>query len=505
MKIPSAEQMRLWDRYTITHEPVSSIDLMERAAGKCADKIIETYSTEYRFHIFCGSGNNGGDGLALARMLAENNYTVCVFRCSTGGGVSPDNAINHERLMQRSTIPVIEINSPNDFPDWQQQPGIIVDALFGTGMNRPAEGLAAALIDHLNVSGLPIIAIDMPSGLYEGAVQPPIHSIRATATYTFQSYKLPMFFAENHSYCGRINVLDIGLHPAFIRTLETKFQLITEADAKNIYRPRKPFAHKGQYGHALLIAGSTGKGGAALLAARSCLRSGAGLLTCHVPAGIGNILQTGIPEAMVSASGTSRINSLPEKPEQYDAVGVGPGMGREPETGDALQQLFSVYRKPLVIDADALNILSDRPDLWSKLPPHSILTPHVREFDRLFGIQPSDEARAWKAMGKAKEHHVVIILKGHHSLIALPDGTGWFNSTGNPGMATAGSGDVLTGILTGLLAQHYSSSDAALLGVYLHGLAGDDAAEAHSQEAMLAGDITTMLGKAFRKIASAKA
>lgn len=505
MKIPTAEQMRMWDQYTISHEPISSINLMERAAGTCAEKILETYTRGHHFTIFCGSGNNGGDGLALARMLAEKGYSVSVFRYAKEDSISADNSINFQRLMQRGDVRVIEIKSQNDFPDWADQPGIIIDALFGTGMNRTAAGLAAELIDHINASELPVIAIDTPSGLFEGAGQSPLHCIRATATYTFQSYKLPMFYPENHAYTGEVHVLDIGLHPGFIQKLETKFQLITEADVRKIYRPRQPFAHKGQFGHALLIAGSSGKAGAALLGARSCLRSGAGLLTCHIPASIEIILQTGLPEAMVITSGTACINNLPENLERYNAVGIGPGIGRAQETGDALQQLFSVYNKPLVIDADALNIVSERPQLLNTIPANSILTPHVREFERLYGAQPSGEARAAKAMQQAQEHNLIIILKGHHSLIALPDGTGWFNSTGNPGMATAGSGDVLTGILTSLLAQQYTPSDAAILGVYLHGLAGDYAAEANSEEALLAGDITSMLGKAFKRLAAPRA
>jgi NAD(P)H-hydrate epimerase len=502
MKIPSAEQMRMWDRFTILHEPISSIDLMERAARCCLEKITETYAPSTQLHVFCGSGNNGGDGLALARMLAENNYSVTVYCCATSSNPSPDNSINLERLQQRGDVLIIPLKSPDDFHDWQPKSGVIIDALFGTGINRPVEGLADRLIDHLNESGMPILAIDMPSGLPVDAQQPFTHCIRATETYTFQSYKLPLLFAESHPFTGKIHVLDIGLHPGFLIQLETQYRLTTETDARKIYRPRNLFAHKGNFGHALLLAGSTGKGGAALLAARSCMRSGAGLLTCHVPGSIIDLLQIGIPEAMVSASASGFIDNLPASHEKFDAVGIGPGIGRGPETAAVLKKLFSVYTNPVVIDADALNILAAAPALLHEIPPGSILTPHAREFDRLFGNHPSDRQRIEKAVQKAKAHKLIILLKGHRSLVALPDGSGCFNSTGNPGMATAGSGDVLTGILTGLLAQGYSPTSAAILGVYIHGWAGDLAAAKYSQESMLAGDITSMLGMVFKRLAS---
>jgi NAD(P)H-hydrate epimerase len=314
-----------------------------------------------------------------------------------------------------------------------------------------------------------------------------------------------MLFAENHPYTGKIHVLDIGLHPGFLTQFETQYRLTTETDVRKIYRPRNSFANKDNFGHALLLAGSTGKGGAALLAARSCMRSGAGLLTCHVPGSIIDLLQIGIPEAMVSASVSGHIDNLPASTEKFDAVGIGPGIGREAGTARALEKLFGVYTKPIVVDADALNILASEPEMLRQVPPGSILTPHAREFDRLFGNHPSDRKRIEKAMQKAKSHQLIIILKGHHSLVALPDGSGCFNSTGNPGMATAGSGDVLTGILTGLLAQGYAPADTAILGVYLHGLAGDLAAAHYSEESMLAGDITQMLGNVFKQLGSGQA
>jgi NAD(P)H-hydrate epimerase len=306
---------------------------------------------------------------------------------------------------------------------------------------------------------------------------------------------------ENAASVGSVHILDIGLHPGFLQQVSREAELLDPGIIRAIFKPRPVFAHKGNFGHALLVAGSFGKMGAAVLGARACLRSGAGLLSCHVPGCGYAILQTTIPEAMVFVDVDERIHTAFEgDPSVYSAVGVGPGIGTEGRTVEFLRELLGRSSKPMVVDADALNIIASSADLWDRVPPYSILTPHPKEFERLFGPSGDDYARVEKAREQARERQCIIVLKGHYTYIAMPGGKGYFNSTGNPGMAKGGSGDVLTGILTGMLSQGYSPGEAALLGVYLHGLAGDLAAATWSQESMLASDLVEHLGSAFDQL-----
>ena len=377
---------------------------------------------------------------------------------------------------------------------------VLIDALFGTGLNRAAEGLAADLIQVINQSTDPMIAIDMPSGLFTDISSHGQISIRATHTLSFQCYKLAFLLPENALATGQVHILDIGLHPQYQEETATHFELLDDTIIQAIYRVRSRFAHKGNFGHALLLAGSTGKMGAAVLAARACLRSGAGLLSCHIPGNGLNILQTSVPEAMAIPDPHPDSVSSVVSPEKYSAVGIGPGIGLSPESADCLKSLLDRYTQPVVIDADALNILATDKSLQERIPEGSILTPHPKEFERLAGPSQNDVDRIQKARELAARVKVVVVLKGHHTLVATPGGLCYFNNTGNAGMATAGSGDVLTGILTGLLAQGYSPVEAALLGVYLHGLAGDIAAAETSMESLIAGDIVSGLGQAFRQL-----
>lgn len=502
MKILSAEQVRQWDEYTIQHEPIASIDLMERAAVKCADWLeLNKYYGE-SFSIFCGKGNNGGDGLAIARLLAEKKYPVTVYILEFGHKGTNDFQINLARLHQHPEVDIRFIQTEENFHALRKG-GIVIDALFGSGLNRGIDGVTAALIDHINSSGCEIIAIDMPSGLFVDHSSAGNIIIKATHTLSFQCYKPALLVAENTDYTGEVHILDIGLHMDFYSSVHSPYELTDDAIIHSIYKLRKSFAHKGNFGHSLLLAGSYGKTGAAVLAARACLRSGTGLLSCHIPKCGYEILQATVPEAMVITDfNPSFITKVENDITKYDAVGIGPGIGTASETKMMLREILDTCRAPLVLDADALNIMASQKDLLKKVPRGSVLTPHPKEFERLFGEKASDFDRIQLAMEKAKELDVVIILKGHHTLITTPDGRGFFNSTGNVGMATAGSGDVLTGILTGLLAQGYSSVEASILGVYLHGLAGDLAAKDFSQEAMIAGDIVNKTGDAFRHILS---
>jgi hydroxyethylthiazole kinase-like uncharacterized protein yjeF len=502
MEILSAEQIRAWDEYTMQHEPITSIDLMERAAASCYSWMENNGYTSRTFSIYCGKGNNGGDGLALARMLSEAECSVTVHILEFGFRGTDDFQINLARLHQTSAE-VRFIQGVDNFHP--VAPGdILIDALLGSGLNRRLEGVAASLVDHLNQSGNEIIAIDIPSGLFVSRSSRGNTVIRATHTLSFQCYKPAFLMPENALSAGYVHILDIGLHPGYLQQVSREAEMLDPDIIRAIYRPRMPFAHKGNFGHALLVAGSFGKMGAAVLGARACLRSGAGLLTCHVPGCGYSILQTAIPEAMVVVDTNERIHTAFEgDPSAYSAVGVGPGIGTEGRTVEFLRELLRGCSKPMVLDADALNIIASSADLWGLVPPYSILTPHPKEFERLFGPSGDDYAQVGLAREQARDRQCIIVLKGHYSYIAMPGGKGYFNSTGNPGMAKGGSGDVLTGILTAMLSQGYSPGEAALLGVYLHGLAGDLAASTWSQESMLATDLVEHLGQAYEQVQKA--
>jgi len=498
MKILSAQDTREWDQYTIQNEPVSSLNLMERAAEKCVEWLLKKYPDTPSFAIFCGKGNNGGDGLAIARLLMAHQYDATVYVLEFGHKGTDDFQTNLARLNYLPNHDIHFIQTAQNFHPFKKGQ-VIIDALFGSGLNRKIEGITAALVAHINTSGCEIVSIDLPSGLYVDSTSKGNITIHANHTLCFQSFKLAFLIAENAESTGEIHLLDIGLHHDFYQSLETKFELTDENIIRTIHKPRKTFAHKGNYGHSLLIAGSYGKIGAAVLSAKACLRSGTGLLTCHVPKCGYEILQTSVPEAMVVTDINSAFNSkIDDDLTKYEAIGIGPGIGTASETKMMLRDILDSYRSPVVLDADALNIIAAQKDLLKLIPGGSILTPHPKEFERLFGESADDFDRIQMAIEKAKELNCIIVLKGHHTFIATIDGHGFFNNTGNAGMATAGSGDVLTGILTGLLAQGYSSIETAVMGVYIHGLAGDLAAEKYSEEAMVAGDIVASLGKAFK-------
>lgn len=497
MKIFSADEIRLWDQYTMQHEPVASIDLMERAATSCVDWLETNGYSEKSFVVFCGKGNNGGDGLAIARLLAAKKNPVRIFILEFGHKGAEEFQINLARLHEHPEVDIRFVQTEQNFHEFIDGE-IILDALYGSGLNRGLQGVTAKLVEHINHSGCEIISIDIPSGLFVDKSSKGNTNIKADHVLSFQCYKPAFLVAENAEYIGEVHILDIGLHPDFYKTTFSLYELIDDTTIHSIYKPRNRFSHKGNFGHALLIAGSYGKIGAAVLTAKACIRSGAGLLSCHIPKCGYEILQTAVPEAMVMTDFNSSFNTkLDDDITKYEATGIGPGIGTASETKTLLKEFLKSYKHPIVIDADALNIIASQKDLLKLIPTGSILTPHSKEFERLFGSTSNEFERIQLALQKAKELNVVIVLKGHHTLIATTDGKSFFNSTGNAGMATAGSGDVLTGILTGLLAQEYSSEHAAILGVYLHGLAGDIASEKLSMEAMIAGDIVDNIGEAF--------
>lgn len=496
MQLLTAAGIRAWDEYTIQHEPVTSIDLMERAATACVNWITTAFDAVTSFHIFCGKGNNGGDGLAIARLLLQQQFPVNVYILEFGSLGTADFQANLQ-LLKTSCAPLVFVQDASHFPELKEQ-DVIIDSLLGTGLNRPVEGVTAALIQHINSSGCPVIAIDVPSGLSSDQSGSGAAIIRATHTLSFQVPKLAFFMPENASFTGQVHILDIGLHPAYLQNLETGYEWIDHTLARQIYKSRDRFSHKGNFGHALLVAGSYGKMGAAVLAAKACLRSGVGLLTCHIPHCGYNIMQTAVAEAMViTDTDEDMLTDFSGNPADYTAVGIGPGIGKAVETRLILQKLLQQTGKPMVLDADALNIMGTNRSLYENIPEGSILTPHPKELERLTQKAAHGFERLELAKSFAMNYNVTMVVKGHFTTIITPAGKVYFNSTGNAGMATGGTGDVLTGMLTGLLAQGYDPVLAAILGVYLHGLAGDLAAKTFSEEAMIARDLITHFGKAY--------
>ncbi len=501
MKILPVNLIREADAYTIKHNPIRSIDLMEKAAEVCVDWIIENFAATEHFEIYCGQGNNGGDGLAIARMLTEKGYDVYVHLVKTSPKPSKDFTTNIKRLTNIANVRINEIDSIQDLKEFHYDI-VIIDAIFGTGLSKPIEGLTIDVINYINKLEYPVISIDAPSGLYcDNPVDDANAIVNATYTISFQFPKLAFMFEQNNKYVGSFRMLGIGLNEEFINEVETKNYFNILDDIKAIYRPRdKVYANKGTYGHALLICGSLGKMGAAILSSRACLRSGAGMLTVHCPSSGNIILQTSIPEAMLNLDKNENIISDITKIDRYEAIGIGPGIGTDPLTVKTFRNLLSNYDKPMVIDADAINILSLHKELLNNIPKNSILTPHKKEFERLFGNCTDDFERNNLQREMSVKYNIFIVLKGAYSAITTPEGECHFNSSGTPGMATAGSGDVLTGVITGLLAQGYSPKDAAIFGVYLHGLAGENCLANQTQETMMANDIIDNLHSAYSEI-----
>ena len=499
MKIFSATQIRKLDAYTIEHEPIKSIDLMERASLTFVDWFTQNFPPEtHKISIFVGPGNNGGDGLAIARLLYFQFYAVQIFWCKIGNSVSEDFEINLKRLPKRNAVPLHEISNGDPLPDLSDQT-LIIDAIFGSGLNRSVQGFWKDLIHHLNNQKTTIVSVDIPSGLFADQHSSGI-SIHADFTFSFELPKLAFLFPENNQRVGNWLCKSIGLDQSFIQKTETNNFYADHQLANSILKNRQKFDHKGTYGHALLMAGSQGKIGAAILAVKAALRGGAGLVSIHAPKCAYTILQSAVPEAMVSIDDENNFISKVPGLERFKSIGIGPGIDNNPQTINALKELIKVFNKPIVFDADALNILAQNQDLLAKLPKNSILTPHPKEFERLFGKTENDYDRNNLQRTKAEKLGVFIVLKGAHTCIATPSGDCYFNSTGNPGMATGGSGDVLTGLITSLLAQGYDSKSSSILGVYLHGLAADIALEeTQNEESMIASDLINYFGKAFTK------
>ena len=502
MKIFTNTQIHELDQYTIEHEPISSVDLMERAAKAITRTISEQWSNSTPVVVFAGPGNNGGDALAVARMLAESNYHVAVYLFNISSHLSADCATNRQRLRDCKQVKAfIEVTQEFEPPQLEADT-LVVDGLFGSGLNKPLAGGFASLVKYINASPSQVVSIDLPSGLMSEDNTYNVRSniIRADLTLTLQQPKLAFFFPENQAYIGRLRVLDIRLSEEGIQKIDAQYNIIEENEIRPLLMDRDRFAHKGNMGNALLIAGSYGMGGAAVLATKACLRAGAGKVTVHSPKRNNMILQISVPEAVVHLDQEETIFSEAIDTEDYQALGIGPGLGQSETTAIALIAQLRRTQCPAVVDADALNMLANHRAWLMQLPKGLIFTPHPKEFDRLEGHSADSYERLTKARELAERLQGYVILKGHHSALCCPDGHVTFNSTGNAGMATAGSGDVLTGIITALLARGYQQKEACLIGMYLHGLAGDIAARKLGMESLIASDIIQYLPQAFLKI-----
>jgi len=501
MKIFRCDQVKQIDEYTIEHEPIASIDLMERASGQLFRWIIDKFGRSQRIVVFAGPGNNGGDGLALARMLAYDRFEPEVYYVRFSEKTSPDWETNRQRLESETKLKLNILANADQFPVLSSG-DIIIDAIFGSGLTRQAEGFPGEVIKLINRVNAIVISIDIPSGLFceDNSKNSYDTIVKADYTLSFQFPKLSFMFAENADCAGEWIVLPIGLNNNVIRNTKSPYSLLENADVAPLLKKRNQFDHKGNFGHGLLVSGSLGKMGAAVLGAGAALRTGIGLITCHIPSCGGIVMQTALPESMVIADKCSEYVSVIGTTDSFSAVGIGPGLGTNSESQKALHNLLTECKKPLVIDADALNILSLNKKWLSLLPAATIITPHPKEFERLAGKTNNGFARLLLQIKFSKDHNCIVILKGAHTSITTPEGNVIFNNTGNPGMATGGSGDVLTGILLSLLAQGYTSENAALVGVYLHGMAGDIAAGESCYESIIASDIINCIGKAFTKI-----
>lgn len=505
MKILTCTQQKEADAYTIANNNILSINLMEKAASLIADEISKRWDRSHRIVVFAGAGNNGGDALAVARLLFSKSYPVEIYLFNIKGTISEDCMTNIQRLQQCGFTDYHEISNAFEPPKLTAE-DVVVDGLFGSGLNKPLSGGFASVVKYINASNAQVVSIDLPSGLMgeDNSNNLRTNIIRADLTLSIQLPKLAFLFPENEDIVGEWKTLDIGISQEFIAQADTPYIITEASEMSQLIKPRKHFAFKNNFGHALLIAGSSGMAGASILAARACLRSGVGLLTIHTPVCNHDILQTAVPEAMVQNDVHELYFAEPVDLDNYQAIAIGPGIGQEEETALAtFDQLADCYI-PAVLDADAINILSSHRNYLNRLPRRSILTPHIGELERLIGRCNDSFDRLTKAKELAAYLQCYIVLKGAYSTVITPEGKFYFNPTGNPGMATGGSGDVLTGIILALLAQGYSQENAARLGTFVHGLAGDIACRRTGEISLTASDIIAALPEAWKELCETK-
>lgn len=502
MKIFTSQAIHELDKATCEAQQISSIDLMERAAELVTDELNSRFVPAQRFVVMAGPGNNGGDALAVARMLIERGYKkVEVFLFNVTGKLSHDCDEERKKLITIDGVDFTEVQQVFN-PPYLSDKDVVIDGLFGSGLNKPMMGGFASIARYFNESGAYVVSIDLPSGLF-GEWNSMVNYrdiVHANLTLAFQLPRLSFFFEENYDVLGEWKLLDIELDQAKIKELDSDYRLVETKNIRPLLHKRLPFTGKRDYGSAILFSGSTGMMGAAVMCARAALKSGAGLVTVHGPKGGLNIVQTAVPEAMYEPDRNEHFITDMRLHHEHQAIAIGSGLGTHEETIKALEALLQTGASPLVLDADALNCISSRPSMLTLLPSKTIITPHIGEFDRLFGEQRSSEDRLKTAVEMARKYNIIIVLKGHYTATIRPTGKVYINPTGNPGMATAGSGDVLTGVIAAFLAQGYVPEHAATIGVFVHGLAGDIAAEKVGEFGMTAMDIASNIGKAINLI-----
>lgn len=495
MKVLSAQQLYKADQITIEKGAISADELMERAATLCFQWIHNRLQgNSVVIQIFCGTGNNGGDGLVIARHLKQHGYHVNTYIINCSNNRSEAFLTNYERLKEIGVWPEM-ITCESDFPEVSEN-DMIIDAIFGLGLSRSPEGVIKEAIQFINRSNAYVLSIDFPSGLFaDKAITDNDAVIKAYHTLTFQTPKLAFLLPDNQEFVGSWDTVDIGLDSAYLNSVETNIYLTAKEDVQPLYKFRDNFSHKGNFGHSLIVGGSFGKIGAVSLASRAALTIGSGLVTAYVPKCGYQTLQTALPEVMVEVDAENELEFFNSK-IQATTIGIGIGMGTSTKTEDGLKQFLKKNKLPLVVDADAINLISKNKSLLKLLPENSVLTPHPKEFERLAGKWKNDYDKLDKLKAISKNYKLIIVLKGAYTVI-VNQGKLFFNSTGNPALATAGSGDVLTGIITGLIAQHYTPINAAKLGVYLHGKTAELAMKSMVYETFTASHCIEYLSDAF--------
>jgi len=490
LSLLTSAQIHEADAYTIAHEPISSVNLMERASKAFVGWFVNHFPDKKQtISVYCGTGNNGGDGLAIARILHGHHYKNISIKITRFSDKASDEFnINLKKL--QNTIPVIEIKPKDNLP--AEDSAIIIDAMLGSGLNKPLHGDYEKLVKYLNKLEKTVVAVDVPTGFpTEGDVQPDSTVLKAKLVITFQQPKINFLLPESGPVMECWETVNIGIDEGFVQSLNSPYQFVTEKDIRQLLKPRHKFSNKGVFGHALIVAGQAKTMGAALLCSSACAHAGAGLTTACVPESGLTALNSYLPEIMAVVR---QGNDLPEiEWDKFSTMGIGPGLGNDENSLNLICDILTNYKKPVVIDADALNILAEHKTLWAMIPEGSIITPHMKEFDRLFGESKTWWQRLQIAIDKAKEHKICIVLKNDYTITATPDGKAYFNSTSNAAMASGGMGDVLTGIITALLAQKYSSEDACIIGTYIHGKAGDELALPNRMHVVLPGRLITQL------------
>ena len=490
LSLLTSAQIHEADTYTIAHEPISSVNLMERASKAFVGWFVNHFPDKKQtISVYCGTGNNGGDGLAIARILHGHHYKNISIKITRFSDKASDEFnINLKKL--QNTIPVIEIKPKDNLP--AEDSAIIIDAMLGSGLNKPLHGDYEKLVKYLNKLEKTVVAVDVPTGFpTEGDVQPDSTVLKAKLVITFQQPKINFLLPESGPVMECWETVNIGIDEGFVQSLNSPYQFVTEKDIRQLLKPRHKFSNKGVFGHALIVAGQAKTMGAALLCSSACAHAGAGLTTACVPESGLTALNSYLPEIMAVVR---QGNDLPEiEWDKFSTMGIGPGLGNDENSLNLICDILTNYKKPVVIDADALNILAEHKTLWAMIPEGSIITPHMKEFDRLFGESKTWWQRLQIAINKAQEHKICIVLKNDYTITATPDGKAYFNSTSNAAMASGGMGDVLTGIITALLAQKYSSEDACIIGTYIHGKAGDELALPNRMHVVLPGRLITQL------------